>query len=565
MNISFLRPQYLWLLPIVIIFIIYIIKKCKLIKKSANQFINKNSTKLCAYTPNQIYKRLLIKGFSRCLAYICFVLAIAGISWGSVSTAVQKNGKACTFVFDISYSMNATDAPNSLTRLQASAEYAKMLMNYMQGVSISCVLAKGDGIIAIPQTEDFASIHSLLEILSPTMMSAQGTSLGKGIECALKTFPKASAKSSLILLFTDGDETDASLQASLNKAIRSGVDVYIIGFGSEREVEVISGDGKTPVKTALREQKLIDICKEVNRKNQTGKEYSFIKTAHVNFVDASEVGSAVKVIYELKSIPQSKKYSSVDELLKNTSTIDESVTVSYELQKVDRHRLFIFLSLIFILIGVFASDFSIKNIKLSSGVTMLFLLPIFFTSCNTNFDEAKLIFESTWDWYKKDYNKAISGFTKAKNLAEEDGDILTKQYALYGLSVTYLLQNEKNASLEKLKEISPSAPPKIRFASYYNAGIIAQREGDYEKAQELFKQALLVLPDNVDAKINLELSLNQESQKAKDGQQQMLPASENQTTESDLEKSIFNRMRENDKKQWKNYDMPEKNNSVIDY
>ena len=150
-------------------------------------------------------------------------------------------------------------------------------------------------------------------------------------------------------------------------------------------------------------------------------------------------------------------------------------------------------------------------------------------------------------------------------MAEQNNDELSKQYALYGLSVTYLMQNEKNASLEKLEQISPDAPIKIKFASYYNAGIIAQREGDYEKAISLFKLALLILPDDVNAKINLELSLAQENQKVKDGKQEMLPSSESDNTESQMEKSIFNRMKENDRKQWKNYDVPDKNNSVIDY
>ena len=75
----------------------------------------------------------------------------------------------------------------------------------------------------------------------------------------------------------------------------------------------------------------------------------------------------------------------------------------------------------------------------------------------------------------------------------------------------------------------------------------------------------MILPDDVNAKINLELSLAQENQKVKDGKQEMLPSSESDNTESQMEKSIFNRMKENDRKQWKNYDVPDKNNSVIDY
>ncbi|MBR5933606.1 MAG: VWA domain-containing protein [Treponema sp.] len=564
MNFSFSRPQFLWLLITEIFLIAYLVINLKKIYKIARSFINRNNKDLAVYTPNQIYVRLLIKGICRCLAWMCLVFALAGISWGSVSVPVQKNGKACAFVFDISYSMTVPDAPDSLTRLKASSEYAKMLMDYMEGVSISCILAKGDGTIAIPQTEDFASIYSLLEVLSPSMVSSPGSSLGKGVETALRSFPSSSSKAPVIFLFTDGDETDTSLAGALNKAVRQGVSVVIIGFGAERETEITAGDGKTQVKTALRSEKLKAICRDVNSKNQSGKNFSFIKTANAKFVDASEVGSAVKVIYSLRNIPQERKQITSEDILKGFQEQEESVTVAYEMQSVDRHGMFIILAVIFFMFSLIVSEFSVKNLKLMSTAGLVVVM-MTFSSCNTNFKDAKRILESTWNWYQKDYNKAISGYTETIASAEENNDEITKQYALYGLSVTYLMQNEKNASLERLEQISPDAPIKIKFASYYNAGIIAQREGEYEKAVEYFKLALLVSPDNVNAKINLELSEVQENQKAKEGQQEMTPSVEDKTNSTDIEKSIFSRMRENDQKQWKNRESSEKNSSVIDY
>ena len=168
MGISFARPQFLWLLIAEIFLFAYLFINTKKILKIARSFINRKNKDLAVYTPSQIYFRLFFKGIFRCLAWMSLVFALAGISWGSVSTPVQKNGKSCAFVFDISYSMTANDAPDSLTRLKASAEYVKMLMEYMDGISVSCILAKGDGVIAIPQTEDFASVYSLLDSLPYT-------------------------------------------------------------------------------------------------------------------------------------------------------------------------------------------------------------------------------------------------------------------------------------------------------------------------------------------------------------------------------------------------------------
>ena len=127
------------------------------------------------------------------------------------------------------------------------------------------------------------------------------------------------------------------------------------------------------------------------------------------------------------------------------------------------------------------------------------------------------------------------------------------------------MQNENKAAMEKINSLSGNAPDKIKFAAFYNSGIIAQREGDYQKAVELFKNALLVDPSNVRAKVNLELSRNQQAQRAHESERQMIGADEISEEESDLQKSVFNRIREKDQQQWKNVQKEQKPSSALDY
>lgn len=556
MNITFERPEFLWALLLLVPVAILVARNFKKTDRVIKDFYNKKNHAMAGFSTYSLAVRLLWKNILRGLAWIMLVLALAGISWGNVSTPVQRNSNAVCFVFDISYSMTANDAPNNLTRLGASSEYARMLLEYLDGIPVSCVIAKGDGVIAIPQTEDTASIHSFLDILSPTMMSSAGSSLGRGVDVALTTFPENSSRSPVIWLFTDGDETDTTLAPAIAKAQRLGVPVTIIGFGSERESSITAGDGETVVKTALRSEKMKQICAQATKKSQSGRDFSFIKTASAKFVDASEMGSAVKILSDVKRINASGKV--IPE--KN----DDSVTVFYETHTVNRYKLFIMLAVIFFGLSLFVSEFSLSSIKRAMALSMV-LCVFALTGCGSKTRSGRVILESTMNWYQKDYNRAISGFTQVIDDKELDKNDVTKQYAIYGLSVTYLMQNEKNASLERLEQLSPDAPVKIKFAAYYNAGIIAQREGDYDKATELFKMALLVNPEDVNAKINLELSRKQEVSKTKQGQQSVTPSSENKSQMTEAEKTIFNRMRENDKQQWKNYDSMEKNNSVIDY
>jgi Ca-activated chloride channel family protein len=59
----------------------------------------------------------------------------------------------------------------------------------------------------------------------------------------------------------------------------------------------------------------------------------------------------------------------------------------------------------------------------------------------------------------------------------------------------------------------------IRFRTAYNLGNTAFAQGDFQKAVEYFKQAILLQPENEDARYNLELALR-ERQKQKEQQEQ---------------------------------------------
>ena len=56
-------------------------------------------------------RTLVVRTLFRCLAWIMLIFAYAGFSWGTYEVPVQRSGSAVSFVFDISYSMTADDAP----------------------------------------------------------------------------------------------------------------------------------------------------------------------------------------------------------------------------------------------------------------------------------------------------------------------------------------------------------------------------------------------------------------------------------------------------------------------
>lgn len=486
-------------------------------------------------------KSLIVRSAFLAVGFLMLLVAYADIHWGTYLVPVQKNGVAVSLVYDISNSMLAKDCENGMTRLKASCEYTKALLNKMEGVSASVVLAKGDGVAAIPITDDYVMIESLLEVMSPKLMTVPGSSIGRGILKAKETFPANFSNAGKIWVFTDGEETDSQLRTALSECIKAGIPVTIIGFGNESESEVLAGDGKTVVNSALRSQKIVSTIEEAKKnlgfyKNQT----------EVLYIKAQEKGSAVKLINQLKH--------------------SESLPVSYEAKPVPRFKLFLLLAVLFFGFSYIFTEFDFSRIKAvakhSAGL-MCFTVIISFTGCS---DSTGNVLKGAFAFAQKQYSQAAAYFNMANEAAQQKENSQAVNYTLYDLGTSYSLLGEDEAAMEKYNQIAADAPDSIRYGAWYNAGIIAHKNEDYEHAIEYFKKALEADSTRVDAKINLELSIQNVEVNVKHNQSNAVPSTEDNTQNNhDMEKAVFERIKENDKKQWKNSESVQSQNLAEDY
>lgn len=507
------------------------------------------------------YFQIIIRTIFFSLAWVCIVLAWAGISWGTKRVPVQKNGNAVSFVFDISYSMNATDGGRGATRLEAAGKYAELLLEKIDGVSVSVVIAKGDGIIAVPLTEDAASVSAILPVLSPALMTAGGTNLGRGVEVALRSFPASSAQACHVWIFTDGDETEETLASAVADCIRRGVSVSVVGFGETQEVQIVSGDGETPVMTSLKKANMmrlvnnanseVDFNGKINLRNQL-RAYK----PYAQFVDSKENGSALKLLEQLNTTVDNPNLS--------------SSLVVYETQTVVRSGMFLLLAVAFFTLAIVLSNIFVvifekaKESKRKKFIhlAVIFSVCIIFSSCGKKYNGAKDVLLGTWDFHQKDYNSAAANFLHATLSAADD----VPEFAQYGLAVTYMTQQEYDAALIKLSQIPNDAHPQVLYASLYATAVIAYYNADYVKAAELFKEALKVDSTKIDAKVNLEIVMkNLETRKASGAEQELIKSSESDINNSKMEDTIFERIRENDIRRWKNSEQEPSKSDLLDY
>lgn len=536
------RPYALLFLPFLVLVLIFsIIRYKKIFLFLSGVYDNKN---LQSKSFSSLKASLILKTVFRIIACVFVILSFCGIFWGYENVAVQKNGNAVSFVFDISYSMNAKDENNGLTRLEAAKEYSLRLLQKMEGVSVSIVLAKGDGLVAVPLTEDYFALQNMIQNLSPTLMTSSGSSIGSGITAAIKSFPENSIQTGRIWVFTDGDETDDKLIPSLQEAKLSSHPVTLIGFGRTKPVEITAGDGKTKVKTSLNEEKLKSAVQKCNENSGIFKNSN--AQNKISYIASNSESSAWFLLNEIQE--------------KNVTT--QSTTT----QLISRHNFFILLGILFFVLSYFAEEFNTELFKTNSNkikkISSVLILSSLFISCK---NEKISVLSGTFSWYQKKYQSATADFLKVYSQAKIDENQLLSDYCAYNLASTYICQEEYDAAFSRLEQISEGADSYLKSQAFYNMGIICFRKGEFEKSEDYYKKAIIADSTNIEAKINLEFVQEQMEKRQTQSAEQKVNAVSIDKNENFLSNQIFNLIQTQEGERWKKLQQNEKTSDSLDY
>jgi Ca-activated chloride channel family protein len=471
---------------------------------------------------------------SACLTLGWFFLIIAwsGLSWGQTLVPGLRHGNALSLVFDISWSMTAKDCPGNETRQATAQNAALSLLTRLDGVPVSVVIAKGAGVLALPLTDDHAEVASLIEALSPAMMSAAGSSIGGGVDAALRSFPSTLGFAPAIVVFTDGDETDNALEPAILRAREHGIPVMFVGFGSTRETELLLADGATPVQTALRADKLRSLAGDAA------------------FFD----GTAPAGLNALLAVLQERSQSAL----------------VYEIQKVDRWRLFLFLALTCFVLSVLVTEW--RGGRIGSKVPLFVLAgTLLVQSCGGAGAEGRpswsgmlRVLQGSYHWRWAEYDKAVTDYLTV--LDADEGGFL-RPYALNGLAASYVMQGEPDAALRRLAEIGDEAPGAVRFSAAFNKGLILYDRARYDEAAGAFRQALEINGSDPEAKVNLELALAARHADVTEAASTLVPAASDTTSEEaqGAQNALFSLIREQEQNRWKSSTLESSGGGGLDY
>lgn len=177
-------------------------------------------------------RRYGIKIISFCVALFFIVIALMDPLFGERDIQVKREGIDMVFLLDLSSSMDAQDVPPS--RLEKASKLISETLGQLGGDRAALVAFAANAYTISPLTNDYAAIESYLQNVNTELISSQGTNYLNAINEAIKSFKGNSNSSKLIVLISDGEDNEDTLNQAIKIAKDNGVNIVSVGVGTEK-------------------------------------------------------------------------------------------------------------------------------------------------------------------------------------------------------------------------------------------------------------------------------------------------------------------------------------------
>ena len=187
------------------------------------------------------------------VAIICWCLTITGLARPEIlgePVVIEKAARDLILAVDISGSMDARDMADAEGQPQQRLEAVKSVVNEFiaerDGDRIALIVFGTNAYLQTPFTED---LDSAAELMAQTQVGMAGphTAMGDAIGLALRTFEASDIEQKVLILLSDGADTNSAM-SPLNAteiAVGAGVVIHTIGVGDPQG----SGDDRVDLET----------------------------------------------------------------------------------------------------------------------------------------------------------------------------------------------------------------------------------------------------------------------------------------------------------------------------
>jgi Ca-activated chloride channel family protein len=428
------------------------------------------------------------------VAVALLVLSLARPQWGTQSETVEQQGIQVMVALDVSESMLAEDVkPSRLDR--AKLEIAD-LMNRMGGDEIGLVLFSGAAFIQFPLTSDYAVARSFLESARPGVISRGGTAIGEAIRSALTGFDQRRPGQKVIVIFTDGEDRESDATAAAAEANDQGVVVYTVGMGSPEGAQIPVFDASGAAVDVKRDRAGEIVVSQLDeaglqRIAESGGGHYFRAGAASGGAVGGTGGGIADLADELASLQAGTTESRI------------------EVQRVERFQLFLGLGVLLLV--------AIELVPERRRIAPLVLavcagLSLTLTGCGATAADQNEAGNRAYQ--AEDYAAAEAAYEAAQAESPDSAALA------YNLGNTAFRQQDVDTARRRLQEALVKDEGSLTAQAFFNLGHLAFNVQQYDAAIEAYKAVLRLTPDDVDAKVNLELALQQQQAQAEQDEQE---------------------------------------------
>lgn len=474
MNLPFQYKDLLWLLLLIpvmtgIYFYAYR-KKKKVFKQLGDEALVNELT--AGYDRSSFFTKFLLA----VSALLLILLAIANLRSKTGEEKVNRNGIDVMIALDVSKSMLAQDIqPN---RLERAKQLLGKLMDKLDNDRIGLVVFAGRAYLQMPLTADHSAAKMYLSAATPETVPAQGTVIGDALKACFASFNPKEKKYKAVVLISDGEDHDEKAIEIAQKMAEEGVVINTVGIGSPEGANILdenTGELKKDqqgnvVVTKLNEEELANIAAK---------------------------GNGEYALYTNTDAVVSKIYNSL-------STMDQKAVEDNSLNNYQSWFQYLLgAALLFLVIELLISEMKRKNNAKMKAAAMLFFISLGFSA---SAQQNKELLKKGNDAYKqKDYATAIAKYNEA---AKTNGaDPLTQ----YNLGNALYKSDKKEDAVNAYDKASEGMKvPVEKSDALYNKGVVQQNDKKLEECIAAYKKALIINPNNVDARHNLEIALREQ-------------------------------------------------------
>lgn len=496
-------------IPIMIFFYFMLIKwKKKTEKKIGDASLVKELT--VQYSS----KKFLTKFILFAAAFALCAFAVSGLVKPDGTQKINRKGTDIMIALDVSNSMLANDIQPS--RLERAKQVISKIIDNSPDDKIGLVIFAGRAYLQMPLTIDHEAAKMYLAAATPDDVPTQGTVISDALKMCFAAFNSNDKTFKSVLLISDGEDHDDEAIKVTKLLAKDGIMVNTIGIGSPEGSPILN----PATGQYLKDDKGQTVITKLNEKELS---------------DIAKAGHGIYQLYTNTDAAASNVKKQLANIGNETSFSDSSYT-SFK----QYFQYFLAVAFILLLVEFFFSEK--KKLKIKGSIAVLFFMGLSFSSFSQNAKSS--IIKGNKAYKANNYEAAEDQYRDA---LKNSGDNFTADYNLG--NALYKTNKTDEAVKSYDNAIANTTDSSVKQKAFYNKGVAYQKEKKLPDCISAYKSALLLNPNDEDARQNLQRALKEEEKQKQNQQQKQNQNQQNKKKQQPKDQPQNNQQKNNEPQQ----------------